>query len=723
MKFGFVATVLILTFQNVSPTQNPSSADSPDVPMPSRNPFVPPFLAPIYSEAIPVSSGFAYNPTYDNLETFVAPNGRTIKVLVKGPEGAGTYTRAIKSGETADAYFPAIVSEAIAAGAHMVVIPKGTYTFQPPDAINPATGQTWAQCYFDNANAFDCPAHWTIGPYPTKFFRAPTGIVDLDIDLSGSTLNFNSPGLGIEILNASRIRLKNFTIDWPDLPIASLGTIVADPDNSGHNALVIDSRYPVTSPYYPGGNIQIQAVDPWNSSHAVPPPGVYSANLSVEEYFTFPSLSQVPQPTYVGQTSAGAQTYSCKSCNFANVINQSQPCSFFDGCANFDPFSVGERVLVRHYSYLNGAAIELVFTQDIDLENFTILTGPTDGVDTLANGGLRGLRINKGKIVRAPGRLITVPSGALGIDQDDFQLENSVIGFGGDDLLNISPTRWGINSIAPGSNGSTVVTFPGNCQPSIKDDPVVGDYLAFYDPNFIYLGSAPVVSETNNCNTNGTIAANLKLQNSISAAAALIDLTDSDSARYFIKGNTFEYNREHGILEDSSYGLIDSNTFRYNTGGAMIFADVTNGDPGPGAGNIAISNNDISLSPGSPYNNVLAAITILGLDSNSNIIKSPLFQKLVLSGNSISDVKTAAIAFTSTQYLAVESSTVTNSNESKYNPWGDLFSPLSPNDSILIYGSSTGEVCASTIKGRSSGPIGVSSKVDKDISVEQSCSQ
>src|SRR5579863_7123401 len=225
IKFGLVATVLTLTFQNFSQTQNASSASSP--PVASPNPLLPPFRAPIYSEVIPISSGLPYNPTYDNLETFVAPNGRTVKVLVKGPEGAGTYSRAINSGETADAYFPAIVSEAIAAGAHTVVIPKATYTFQPPNAINPATGQTWAQCYFNNANPFNCPPHWTIGPYPTTSFTAPSGIVDLDIDLSGSTLNFNSPGLGIEVLNASRVRLKNFTIDWPNLPIASLGTIVS----------------------------------------------------------------------------------------------------------------------------------------------------------------------------------------------------------------------------------------------------------------------------------------------------------------------------------------------------------------------------------------------------------------------------------------------------------------------------------------------------------------
>ena len=196
--FGFVTTPLIPGFQNA-----PAATTS-------ANSLLPPFLAPIYSEVIPTSAGLPYNPAYDNLETFVAPNGRTVEVLVKGPEGSGRYTRAIKHGETADAYFPAIVAEAIAAGAHIVVVPKGTYTFQPPNAINPATGQTRAQCYCNGANPFNCPPHWTIGPYPTTTFTAPYGIADLDIDLSGSTLN--SPGVGIEILNAVRVRLKNFTI-------------------------------------------------------------------------------------------------------------------------------------------------------------------------------------------------------------------------------------------------------------------------------------------------------------------------------------------------------------------------------------------------------------------------------------------------------------------------------------------------------------------------------
>jgi len=699
-----------------------------------RNSLLPPFLSPIYSEVIPTSSGLTYEPGYDNLQSFAAPNGQTVSVLVKGPEGTGTYTRAMKSNETPDTYFPNIVSEAVQAGAHKVIIPKRTYEFQPPNAINPATGQTWAQCYVNNSNPVSCPAHWVIGTYPNGPFKTPmrtTGaLVDLDIQLSGSTLNFNSPTVGIWVLNALRVRLSDFTIDWPNLPIASLGTIVADPENPCsdgslcHKALTIDPKYPVTSPYYPGGNIQIQAVDPWEDTATDPSPGIYSSNLSTEEYFTFDSA---PQPTYVGQTSEGPQTYSCKSCSFQDIPADGG-CSFFTGCANFDPFIIGETVLVRHYTMFNGAAILLTFTEDIDLESFTILTGPTDGVDTEANNGLRGLRINNARITRAPGRLVTVPSGALGISQDDFQLENSLIGYGGDDLLNVSPTTSAVSAASYQANGQILVTYQGQCHDEINNDPVIGDTVAFYDKNFIYLDSGQVISEVNDCNGSGNISLSLNLHNRNltnaikSGTVTLVDLTDSDGARYIIKGNTFEYNRQHGILGNTSYGLIDGNVFMNNTSGAIMIADVLQGDGGPGAANITISNNKISNSPASPDNGVLAAISIWGMDQNSAIIKSPVFQKVIVSGNDISNITSAAIAFTSTQYLALEKNSIANANQSSQNDWGNLFSPLSSNDSILIFDSYVGEICATTTTGTTTGVIGVSPQVDQDVKAEPLCS-
>lgn len=169
---------------------------------------------------------------------------------------------------------------------------------------------------------------------------------------------------------SSALAPVNLTIDWPSLPIASRGTIVKDPLSSGHNALVLDNKYPVMD-NYEGGPVAIQAVDPWDGN--LDPPGTFGAksNNQWEEYFLF---GNAPQPTYVGKTSAGDQTFSCESCNFQNSPTD-PTCSFFNSCANFDIFPPGSRVIVRHYTY-NGFAISITWAKDIDFENLTLRTGP-----------------------------------------------------------------------------------------------------------------------------------------------------------------------------------------------------------------------------------------------------------------------------------------------------------------------------------------------------------
>jgi hypothetical protein len=79
---------------------------------PATHTFCQAMNPPIYSEVIPTSSGLPYHPATDTRESFQAPNGKTVEVLVKGPTGSGVYARAIGLGETPDAYFPAVVSEA-----------------------------------------------------------------------------------------------------------------------------------------------------------------------------------------------------------------------------------------------------------------------------------------------------------------------------------------------------------------------------------------------------------------------------------------------------------------------------------------------------------------------------------------------------------------------------------------------------------------------------------
>ena len=51
-------------------------------------------------------------------ETLVAPNGKTLEVLVKGPVGTGTHSRAIQAGETPDEYFRAVVQRGVQESVH-----------------------------------------------------------------------------------------------------------------------------------------------------------------------------------------------------------------------------------------------------------------------------------------------------------------------------------------------------------------------------------------------------------------------------------------------------------------------------------------------------------------------------------------------------------------------------------------------------------------------------
>ena len=526
---------------------------------------------------VAVSSGLPYVAAYDSMAKFTAPGGQSVEVLVKGPvgvtanlpcPGAKCYVmRAIEAGETPDAYFPAAVAAAVAANARKLVIPKGTYNFQgpafDPNSANPNT------C--NEGNYWNCNPHWTIGTYPATPMGTPNSITDLDIDLRGSVLNFAAPGTGIYILNVERLRLENFTIDWPKLRVASLGTIAADPANPGHNALVLDNAYPAIDPLT-GAPVQIQAVDPWDDSTAPAiAPGRFdlSANNANETYFIF---GPAPQPNYLGSTGAGAQAFSCEPCNFVNSPTDAT-CSMYQGCANFDGFAIGARVIVRHYTY-NGFALFVNWSNDVDFEHVNILTGPGMGIAVQNDGGFRGFRFAYSSIARAPGRIISTASDGINISQmgGDVMIANDVIAYQGDDAINLSPAGESIASTA-----TRAIGVNGVCEPDLRDLAVAGDTLAFFDGNGNYLGNAAVTALQGSpcsvplqtlllpCPGSAACAA---LVGCLSAADSFVDLTQQPVARFIVSNNTFEDNRGHGTVLTAPLGEVIDNIYDWNSMGS-----------------------------------------------------------------------------------------------------------------------------------------------------------
>lgn len=659
---------------------------------------------PIYSEIIPTSSGLPYDPARDIRERFQAPNGKTVEVLVKGPIGSGTYTRAIRLGETPDEYFPAVVEEAVKAKAHHLVIPKDVYAFKGPELCTDLKSSSCNLSTSCNVNQYwNCQPHWTIGQYPQGQVKAPDSISDLDIDFSGSELDFTAPIQGISILEAQRLRLKNVTVDWPHLPIASLGTIKRDPLNPGHNALVIDQKYPVIDRYQ-GGPVQIQAVDIWDDT--VDPPGTFDpkANNNFETYFIF---GNAPQPTYAGLTSAGAHTFSCKSCNFQN--SPSDPtCSFFSGCANFDSFAPGTRVIVRHYTY-NGQAIVVNWSNDIDFENVKLRTGPGMGIVVSNNGGYRGFRLADSEITRGAGRIISTASDAINLGlKADVILEGNDVGYQGDDSINIHSTTASI----VGVEGAKIMV-PGVCDPDPMDAPILGDALAFFDPNSVYMDTARVVATAgSSC---GTLS--LTLDHTVArldASDSLLDLTQQPAARYIVRNNVLHECRCHGVWVNAPYGSIDHNISFRNAAGAIGLSGGAGG--GPGATNLAITNNVIS-KPGQ-WAQTTGAISLIAPSTDGNIVSKPAFEKLRIANNSFEDTPGPAIIATSVGNFSIDLNWISNTNQIQASP--ATFGTLSTLDSILVYQSSDGTVCDPYRTGTTTGLIGIDPTSDR-ISVESNC--
>jgi hypothetical protein len=662
---------------------------------------------PIYSEVIPTSSGLPYDPGTDILEHFQAPNGKTVEVLVKGPVGSGTYTRAIEPGETPDAYFPAVVSEAVKAQAHHLVIPRGVYSFRGPELCSNLESPSCKLPTSCNVNQYwNCQPHWVIGQYPQGQVIEPDSVSDLDIDFSGSELDFSAPVIGIWILEAQRLRLRNFTVDWPSLPIASLGRIVADPDNPGHNALVLDQKYPLTDRYR-GGPVQIQAVDIWDDGGKTnDPPGAFDpkSNNNFEVYFIF---GNAPQPTYVGKTLAGDHTFSCTSCNFQNSASDSS-CSFFAGCANFDNFTPGTRVVVRHYTY-NGFAFLVNWSNDIDFENVKLRTGPGIGFSVSNNGGYRGFRLAHSEIKRGPGRLISTASDAIDISmQADFLVEGNDVGYQGDDSLAIYPTTSPIASI----HGAEI-KVAGICDPDPMDSPSTGDALGFFDENFVYKATARVVASSGS--TCGTLT--LELDHTIAGLNSsdnLLDLTQQPSARYIVRDNRMHECRCHGVLVDAPYGSIDHNIFfRNSVGGVQL--DGGSGE-GPGATNLSLTNNVVS-EPGQ-WAQHYGAISLVAPTADGSVIASPIFEKVKIENNIIENTPGPAIILTSARDFSIGHNWIFSANQTQASPTD--YGKLSTLDSILVYQSSDGTLCDLYRAGPTTGPIGID-PTDGRVLVEHNC--
>ena len=479
-------------------------------------------------------------------------------------------------------YFNQNIGSAIASHASQLVFPKGAYSIAPEGAAN--------------------------------YHILISGGEDLTIDGQGSTLLFtgvvggDAPGLiaGFKMRGNNRVVLKNFIIDY-DVRIASEGTIRSD---SAHCNGVTHQYVLIDTATYPMTDVRIQQAKIFNDST------VDLWGIRANEFYTYTA-----------------------------PVNLQDGNAFYPCNGSFDHIfpTLGNKITVRHFAY-DGNAIEVngPNSQDVTLQDLTIYRSPAIGI-VFGNSFVRGAAIENVRVVKDPAdptQLVTLAADGLHFDNvsGDIVVENSEIGFQGDDGLNIVTSMPSDTSIS-----SNQVAVASTAEGSFGlDNASVGDMFSFYGADFSYLGSATLES----LGQGATIVATFDTLAGVTNGARLLDQAQA-TARVYIVGNNFHDNRGRGTISRSRGLRVENNVYANNSGPAILLGtdglhfmegafaqDVTI------AGNTVTAANQTQVSPGTTTMEFGALSAGVGCPIASgcadNLSPHPLIRNILVQNNTIS---------------------------------------------------------------------------------------
>jgi hypothetical protein len=533
------------------------------------------YVHPPYDHSVaPLKSSVATGKGWS--ESFTDTEGNSVTVSIQAPPAPTgpqeIYSRAMRPDESPDRYFPALIAEAVKAKAKKIVVPKGVYEFKPTE--HGTSGQP----------------HWRTD-----------GLVNMEIDGGGSELHFSEPRIGIVLNGPKRIALKNFTIDWPKLRIASLGRIVTGPD--GKNALRLNE------PVQPGQSTDVQVISEYDlrrDAWAIKPQNEWSVS----------SQSQL-------KLDADRMTYES---------------------GGFQGFPTGAAVIARHF--VVGFAVGVGGGSDVSFENIKIYAGP--GMGFFLTGVRGGIRIVNCVIDRRDSpslgkRPISTALDAVHISDvtGDVLLENNRLAYQGDDGFNLHANLTHVTEVS-GDHIALGWNFAA-----------VGEPLLFFNSGLGFLGTAKVTQITKN----STGASLIELDRAPEGlnSESYVAKGDAVGARFILRHNQFVNNRARALLISTPHGLIENNVMSGQTLAAVLVdTDVGVFSIGPGAYNVMVKGNSIT---GSGEGFVVSAHAVSG---NADF---PVNQKIQFQSNRVKNVTGPAFLVGAAQDVKLEQNVIENANQ------------------------------------------------------------
>lgn len=494
----------------------------------------------------------------DFLSEFTSPSGKRVRLVVKAPVTTTEYdVPPIGKGQTAYDYLNEALYEVSGnpRTATYIKFPKGTYNIEFPL----------------NSYCLRNYVHWQL----------PSGASDLVIDGQGSTVNFSDFCLGLNLPNVERVTFKNFTFSWPDLQIATVGTIIAVGGN-GNTGYTYDVH--IAPEHIARLPKVLAAINAWDSVH---------------EHWDTADTSNV---SYGDGFSTGSGV--ALTCEETPVQQKISGCTARGITSYGVLFKVGQSVLLRHYDYasaITASGNDVTFDRIILQNLIGFGFGYSQG---------RGLRIAHSVVARMAGQPISAGgNGSLIVPgvSGDVVFDDDSFGYSGDDpfdmnspLIRFTPIQV-VNNTNTTNNVSTPMNtfaFKASNPPNQLQWPAAfgvqnGDTIALFDNAMGFEGVAIAVSVTTPANSNTSY---LTLDHAVSpglrrSGFIAADLTTSAGARYLIRDSTFLYTSARALLLQTPFGWVTHNHFAGQTQREVYVLASQYWGEGPGAQELIINHN------------------------------------------------------------------------------------------------------------------------------------
>jgi hypothetical protein len=537
----------------------------------------------------------------DYLAQFASPSGKLVKIAVKAPVTNDEYdVPPIQPGETAYEYLneALYISPNTPRHAEVINFPRDTYNFNFPLFSNCTSPIDHQPKY----------VHWQVA-----------GASDLLIDGHGSTVNFSDFCVGLNLANANRVILRNFTFAWPNVRIATVATVVAVGGNGS-----IGYTY----------DVRIAAAD------ATDLPKMLAGTTAWDRNADHWDLQNSNDDVSYGDGIDSGAPLQC-----AETVEQRR----VSGCTVKSipsygvQFKVGEPVLLHYYSFATAISAS---GNDITFDHVTFKN--LIGSDFTYSQG-RGLHVTHVVFTRMQNQPISGGGGSLLTNvSGDVVFDHSSFSYQADDACDMNTT---IVRFTPVSVTNTTpmntLTFDLST-PALLPWPAAnlvkaGDLIGLFDNALAFKGVVKVESVSSTNGGNPMLTLDRAVSADLGQAGFIAgDLSASAGARYLFSDNVFAFNRARALLLQTPYGWVDRNRFVGQTmKEAYVLASLYWGE-GPGAQELVLSNNQFD-AVGHDYLTGFFALDILTEAANfpnfqdevagTTVAAPPVNQNIIVADN------------------------------------------------------------------------------------------